>query len=148
MEKRRKKELRALILRRIDPRKNRGIMSWTLIPLGWVVYFVALVFKPIIFFYLLMPFVIVFFIHHKRQAGIYNRVIRCDHYLCVWCRYPLCDLPDVGVCPECGSGYRKELCQMLYRYAYAGLSPGTKVLQQREKWLWARALRERDRVQP
>lgn len=145
MESRRKQELRALVLKRIDPRTNTGIVSGMLLSWGWWVYFMAMVFMPTIFLFLIIPTLVVCLIYIKRRVLIQKRVEQCDHFLCLWCRYPLCDLPDDGVCPECGGGYRKELCRTLYQYAYAGFSPGTKVMQQREKWLWARALRERDR---
>lgn len=68
--------------------------------------------------------------------------------LCLWCHYPFVGLPDRGACTECGKGYDRVVSKALFKDVY---QPSYRVpLQQdvnfRRARLWARAIRERDRV--
>ena len=121
----------------------------------WRLYYILL---SLWFFELLSGFFILgfiaigvgYFVYRKVRVVPFARL--CDLHnreLCVWCQYPLTDLPEEGLCPECGGGYRKELCRILYRFAFYGFEVepnGVRAKIKKYKWLWARAIRERDRV--
>jgi len=72
------------------------------------------------------------------------RLARSEWFLCPWCRYSLVGLDEQGVCPECGAGYRKDVCVQLYQSAYKGYQPDAQVLREREAELWREAIELRD----
>ena len=74
------------------------------------------------------------------------KTIKHDWFLCPWCRYALTDLEDEGICPECGAGYRRDLCVSLYQCAYKSYMPDALTLKKRERKLWREALELRDGV--
>lgn len=67
-----------------------------------------------------------------------------DYFLCHWCRYLLVDLGDAGVCPECGIAYERELCQALYKSAFAPIQLESNAKKTKERMLWRRAILLRD----
>lgn len=73
-----------------------------------------------------------------------RRVLKHDWFLCPWCRYALTGLADQGVCPECGAGYRKDVCAKLYQYAYKAYQPDPHVLKGREAIAWREAIELRE----
>tara|TARA_R110000782_G_scaffold13976_10_gene40968 strand:- start:10360 stop:10941 length:582 start_codon:yes stop_codon:yes gene_type:complete len=78
----------------------------------------------------------------RRRTG--RRVDAHGGFLCPWCRYPLTGLADAGVCPECGAGYERPVCAMLYRCAYRAFQPDQHELARREREAWTRAIEIRD----
>jgi hypothetical protein len=73
-----------------------------------------------------------------------EKAIKHNWFLCPWCRYALTDLPDEGICPECGAGYRRGLCASLYQCAYKSYLPDAVTLKKRESKLWREAIELRD----
>lgn len=69
-----------------------------------------------------------------------RRYKKHNGFLCPWCRYPLTDLSDEGICPECGAGYERSVCVMLYDCAYREYQPDQFELKRREREAWGRAL--------
>ena len=155
MDEHQKREIRNLVHGVWDPRKTitpqlGEILNWL-----WRIYFV-LVFLMLLDF--ISTFVIIgfffvgvgcFILAKARAVPIARLCDRHHRELCLWCQYPLTDLEEQGQCPECGGGYRKDLCRELYRLAF-NYDVGLNGVRQRiitHKWLWARAIRERDRGQ-
>jgi hypothetical protein len=148
-----KQEIRNLVKNHWDPR--RGISPLTGKINIWVYPLIYVCFGlwsfSLVSGFVFLGFVIVgvcFFVYTKTLAIPIAR--HCDLHqreLCLWCQYSLTDLDEQGHCPECGGGYRKELCRELYRLAF-NYDVGPNGFRQRiiaHKWLWARAIRERDR---
>lgn len=153
MEKHRKQEIKVLVHGRWDPRRGISFRIGRLYRYLWRIYYLLLLLWIIgllsgFYFFGFAIVGVIFYVYLKTLAIPIARL--CDTHqreLCLWCRYPLTDLEGVGKCPECGGGYRKELCRELYRLAF-NYDIGPNGARQRiitHKWLWARALRERDR---
>ena len=148
MEKRRKKELRQLLKKRNDPRIRHGyalgyFRGWAGVVFGVVVALIA-AFSVIIGLIVIVIFVLGVLIMRSMDM---SQAARNDYFMCPWCRYALTNLPDQGLCPECGARYKREVCRELYLSASQSRSEiDKKIIACREKWAWARALRERDRV--
>ena len=153
MDQFQKQEIRNLVQGVWDPRKTitpriGEIKNWL-----WRIYCILLFLWLLDFIsgFVIIGFVLIgcgYFIFAKARAVPIARL--CDLHqreLCLWCQYPLTDLDEKGYCPECGGGYRKALCRELYRLAFS-YDIGPNGAHQRiinHKWLWARAIRERDR---
>lgn len=79
--------------------------------------------------------------------GIRRRTLQLcnehNYFLCPWCRYALVDLGDTGVCPECGHGFERSVCEQLYRNAYAPGHPLQSDIPHKERPLWSEAIRMR-----
>lgn len=159
MNARRKKQLSALVGRRWDPRRGVGgvlgntrfgliVAFGVLLVFGGFIPLVPGVPEPTITltYAPLLGLIACWLLPITIRRRTKERVGRHGGFLCPWCRYGLSGLPDRGVCPECGSGYRADICRVLYDSAYRGYQPDPVVLKRREKWAWARALRERSRA--
>ncbi len=70
----------------------------------------------------LLSLVFVFFASLAFAFALRSRTRRLlkdvDCRLCLNCRYVLRDLPDQGVCPECGEGYDLNYLRAEWRDAY------------------------------
>jgi hypothetical protein len=150
-----KQEIKGLVHGRWDPRKGISPRMGKINRWLYVIYYILLLlwFFSLISGFVILGFIVVGagnFVYKKARAVPIARL--CDLHqreLCLWCQYPLMDLAEQGQCPECGGGYRKDLCRDLYRLAF-NYDVGLNGARQRvivHKWLWARALRERDRSQ-
>jgi len=71
-----------------------------------------------------------------------------DFELCLWCHFPIVGFPNRSRCPECGKGFDRAISQKLYKQQYEPrpYQPVRSVVLARSARLWARAIRERDRV--
>ena len=150
-----KREIRSLVNKRWDPRLKISPLMGTIYRWIWRIYYILLalwVFE-VVSGLVMLGFIIsgvCFYVYTKARLMPIARL--CDRHhreLCLWCQYPLTDLEEQGQCPECGGGYRKDLCRELYRLAF-NYDVGPNDARQRvidRKWLWARAIRERDRGQ-
>ncbi|MGJ8636340.1 MAG: hypothetical protein ACSHX5_05810 [Phycisphaerales bacterium] len=160
MEERSQKDLELLIKRRWDPRvgmgKHQGVVEWFLgitltsalfvgcCPIGMMPMWAhALVwgFFGVSLVSLMMSW---FFTRGVSRVKIQRRVQKHDGFLCVWCNYPFTGLGDQGHCPECGSGFTKELCQRLYGQAYRKYTPSPQEFGKRESLAWREAIQYRD----
>ena len=149
MNEQSEKELKMLIDKRWDPRRGVGkmlgmIRYGLLIALVVFIGIGSLVSTPWLHFLVIPLFILAWFLPRGIQARTKARLDRSDWFLCPWCRYALIDLPDEGVCPECGAGYRKDVCVNLYQSAYRGYQPDPQVLRERESELWREAIELRD----
>ncbi len=82
-------------------------------------------------------------VNSKRRR---ESVKKSEQGICLWCAHPLSGDVETGVCEACGKGYRADVNQRLLYMTYGGLRPPTKVARGRAIRLWARAIRERDRM--
>lgn len=87
-----------------------------------------------------------FYIRIWTKKRMIKRVRNNEHFLCVWCNYPLQGLPEFGKCPECGERYRKELCIKLYTLAYERnkLNASDHTMLNVESWMEALKLRDHE----
>jgi len=149
MNEQSEKELKMLIEKRWDPRRGVGKMLGT-IRYGLVVSFGALIiiefFIPIPgLYYLPVPgLIFCWLLPRGIRMRTRARTITSDWFLCPWCRYSLVGLEDQGVCPECGAGYRRDVCVSLYQCAYKAYQPDAVTLKKRESKLWREAIELRD----
>ncbi len=149
MDERAEKELKMLIEKRWDPRRGVGKMLGTiryglLISLFVFVGIGSLVSIPWLHFLVIPVLILAWLLPRGIQVRTKARLARSDWFLCPWCRYSLVGLEDQGVCPECGAGYRKDVCVNLYQSAYRGYQPDPQVLRERESALWREAIELRD----
>ncbi|MEE2907058.1 MAG: hypothetical protein VX527_04415 [Planctomycetota bacterium] len=66
--------------------------------------------------FITLPFValvVLVYLGHLRKWR--RKVERLDYQLCVHCGYSLQGSPEKGTCPECGSDYTLEHCQIAWR---------------------------------
>jgi hypothetical protein len=151
MDERAEKELKILIEKRWDPRRGVGktlgtIRYGLLIALVVFIGIGYMVSIPWLHFLVIPVLILVWFLPRGIQARTKARLVRSDWFLCPWCRYSLVGLEDSGVCPECGAGYRKDVCVNLFQSAYRGYQPDPQVLKERESKLWHEAIELRDGV--
>jgi len=149
MDERAEKELKMLIEKRWDPRRGVGKTLGTLrygmlISLFVFVGIGSLISIPWLHFLVIPVLILVWFLPRGIQARTKARLVRSDWFLCPWCRYSLVGLDDQGVCPECGAGYRKDVCVNLYQSAYQAFKPDAETLRMRESKLWREAIELRD----
>lgn len=156
MNEQSEKELKMLIDKRWDP--TRGVGKW----LGSIRYFltgaflVALVFgsyfsslHPLMGFAYFVPamgLIVCWMVPSAIRKRTQEKAQNHDWFLCPWCRYALTDLEDQGVCPECGAGYRREVCVVLYKGAYQSYKPSPQMLKKRETAAWREAIELRDLI--
>jgi len=149
MNEQSEKELKMLIEKRWDPR--RGVSK----TLGMIRYGLLMMFAGLIVlgmcvsipggYFLPVPgMILVWLLPRGIRLRTKALAVRSDWFLCPWCRYSLVGLEDRGVCPECGAGYRKDVCVKLYESAYRGYQPDPQVLKERESKLWREAIELRD----
>ncbi|MBO6512853.1 MAG: hypothetical protein JJ974_02660 [Phycisphaerales bacterium] len=146
-------ELERLVSRRIDPRKGvsptMGTVRWSLggvFIAGYIGINIAgfQQYAGLMMLAALAAVFICWLIPLEIRRATRKRAERHDNFLCPWCRYALTSLPDEGVCPECGSRYKKSVCQMLYQCAYRPYQPTVEELKARETEAWTEAIRLRD----
>jgi len=149
MNEQSEKELKMLIEKRWDPR--RGVSkSLGTIRYGLLIVFVVfigigyLVSIPWLHFLAIPLLLLAWLLPRGVQLRTKARLARSDWFLCPWCRYSLVGLDDQGVCPECGAGYRKDVCVNLYQSAYQAFKPDAETLRQRESKAWREAIELRD----
>lgn len=149
MNEQAQQELKMLVDKRWDPR--RGVSKWLgtaryvlLISLFVFVGIGSLVSIPWLHFLVVPVLILIWFLPRGIQMRTKARLARSEWFLCPWCRYSLAGLGDQGVCPECGAGYRKDVCVQLYQSAYKGYQPDAQVLRERESKLWREAIELRD----
>jgi hypothetical protein len=152
MDERAEQELKMLINKRWDPRlgmsKTLGtIRSVLLISLVVFIAIGYLVSIPWLHFLAIPGLILCWLLPRGIRLRTKARAIKSDWFLCPWCRYSLVGLDDQGVCPECGSGYRKEVCERLYKSAYRGYQPDPQVLRDRETDAWTDAIILRDGIE-
>lgn len=149
MDESTQRELKMLIDKLWDPRKGVGkrlgmIRKVLIVSFGFsigITFFVPIPFLM----YLPVPGMIVCWILPRGiRVRAKARALKHDWFLCPWCRYALTGLEDQGVCPECGAGYRRDVCVQLYQYAYKPFQPDPHVLREREAIAWREAIELRD----
>jgi len=143
------RELDMLISKRWDPRKGVSkqlgtIRFFVLISFIGIFIIGEIVSVPYLHLFWLITLIIVWLLPRGIRIRTKRKLEPHHWFLCLWCRYPLDGLDDEGVCPECGTGYRKDVCVNLYRSAYRGYTPDPAVLIEREKELWREAIKLRD----
>jgi hypothetical protein len=149
MNEQSKNDLQMLINKGWDPRRGLGkrlgaIRYWILISFVGFIVVGFIVSIPWLHFLFIPLIILVFLLPKGIQKRTRARALKSDWFLCPWCRYSLVGLEDQGVCPECGSGYRKDVCVKLYQYAYKGYEPDPQVLRDRESEAWQEAIELRD----
>ena len=117
MNEQSEKELKMLIEKRWDPRREYGKRLGLVICWLW---------------------------EREMKAKITKRVKATEGFLCPWCQYPFTGLDEEGKCPECGAGYRKELCEELYQNVFRSFQPDPHELAKRESKAWREAIELRD----
>ena len=151
MNEQAEQELKLLVDKRWDPRRGLsktlgtiryGIMTSLFVFIG-VGYLVSI---PWLHFLLIPVLILIWFLPRGIQMRTKARLARNDWFLCPWCRYALAGLDEQGICPECGAGYRKDVCVQLYQSAYKGYQPDAQILREREAELWREAIELRDGV--
>jgi len=95
---------------------------------------------PWLHFLVIPVLILVWLLPRGIQLRTKARAHKSDCFLCSWCRYALVGLEDEGICPECGSRYRRDVCVKLYQNAYKGYQPDPQVLKERECKAWRRRL--------
>ncbi len=167
MDKSAHDDLKLLVSRRWDPRvgmgKNQGRFEWALGVVLVIGFFVAVFTRSsatawVQIFGIVLSYGTLFVLTlswaYTRcfvKLRIEKRVNKHDGFLCVWCSYPFTGLGDDGHCPECGAGYRKELCQRLFGLAYRKYTPSPQEFGKRESAAWREAIELREHpelVQP
>ncbi|MCA9274437.1 MAG: hypothetical protein KDA29_00255 [Phycisphaerales bacterium] len=150
-----------LSTKRWNPRIGRSRQVGVLIERIWLVLILLLIIGPILIgplflnigtipfgdfvglgFVILISIPVVWFRWKRHQYKA--RVLKNDYFLCPWCRYALTDLEDTGLCPECGVTYERELCRLLYKAEFAPIQPDLRIVQDRERRGWRRAIMLRD----
>ena len=86
----------------------------------WYLDPVMFVMGPVIFSLLLLKLVL-----WKRASG---GVRKADYSLCIFCKYPLAGIGEVGSCPECGKSFDIEETQRLWRTAIDTPKPTSRSL--------------------
>lgn len=68
--------------------------------------------------------------------------------VCLWCQSEHLGPEERGWCGACGRGFDRGASERLVRLSLGPYWPDSKTLRRRSRWLWARAIRERDRPRP
>jgi hypothetical protein len=175
MDKRTKREIRLLVQGVRDPRRGIGTLRGSLqrvIPVVAEGELIGLGLLLLISFPVSIPLAII----GSKVAGFWGLIVGAGlgvlvfllwaywsfftekgvrrvgsehgYMLCVWCRHPISDLPKRGCCSKCAKGFDRNVSQALFKAHYSPPShlPSDKVLKRQTSRLWARAIRERDRV--
>tara|TARA_R110002111_G_scaffold54072_1_gene93681 strand:+ start:891 stop:1370 length:480 start_codon:yes stop_codon:yes gene_type:complete len=154
MNEQSEKELKMLIEKRWDPRRGYGkrlgkvegvlgmAMAVLLIPSCMSTKATQGV--GLLFLIPLSGLVICWLWEREMKAKITKRVKATEGFLCPWCQYPFTGLDEEGKCPECGAGYRKELCEELYQNVFRSFQPDPHELAMRESKAWREAIELRD----
>ena len=155
MNEQSEKELKLLIEKRWDPRrgygKTLGKIEGVLGILTMILFVPSCVNTNVIQnieFLFLIPLgglIACWIWEREMKTKITKRVKENKGFLCPWCQYPFAGLDDEGECPECGAGYRKELCEALYQNVFRSFQPDLHELAKRESEAWREAIELRDR---
>jgi len=94
----------------------------------------------------LLIFITVLYIGHNIRK---HTVVDNNYFMCPWCGGDLgrIEAKDVGHCTKCQSRYVKQSCVNLYKSKFSWFWFKNKRTRLREKYLWARAFREKLRDQ-
>ena len=151
MNEQAQQELKLLVDKRWDPIRGVGKLLGTL-RYGFMVLFGIsigvgyLTGHSYLYIFFAVPLVLCYvqpaFVHQR----MLKRAEQHDWFLCPWCRYALADLPDEGICPECGTRYRRDVCVVLYQSAYQSFKPDPATLRKRESEAWRKAIKLPDGV--
>jgi len=156
------REVDQLVRRRVDPRKGVGpilgmtkylclvltismffIVTYGIIPasqsfgadaIKWVLVYV-------LFF---VGFIICWLIPIGIRKRTHAKTRKHEYILCPWCRHGLSHLGETGLCPGCGSGFKRSNCDLLYQNAYRGFRPSKEEFKEREEKGWREAVWLRD----
>jgi hypothetical protein len=150
MDEQQQKELQLLIDKRWDPVRGVGKSLGTLRKIFIVLFGISIVVGPytgipMVYIFVAIPLLLCF----VKPAWLHQKTLKRtranEWFLCPWCRYALSGLDEEGVCPECDSRYRKDMCVMLYQCAYpASFKPSPQMIKERESKAWREAIELRD----
>jgi len=159
MDEQSQRDLKMLTSKRWDPRRGVGRRLGTLQVWLTSMFLLFIVFGRYLFimigghpawgFAFLLPalgLILCWLIPIGIRRRTKRRAAEHDGFLCPWCRYALTGLPDAGTCPECGAGYERSLCMMLYQSVYRSYQPDQHVLAKRDREAWTKAIELREGI--
>lgn len=158
MNEQAEKELKQLVEKRWDPRRGYGKtlgkiegvlgIAMTILLVPSCVNTKAAQVVGLLFLVPLGGLVVCWMWEREMKNKITKRVKEAKGFLCPWCQYPFVGLDDEGVCPECGAGYRREVCEALYQNVFRSFQPDPHELAKRESKAWREAIELRDGAAP